>query len=271
MAHDIAQALRNAFSSWTPFDDDRSTAQDVLNEARDKSGAQREVVMLQLANTSATQKWEPGEVRSAVKQIKAAQNKNNPTLNTFMSEVVAVSLPHARERAAALLTIIKDAFAAEKDNDGKDKPCRKAFSRVYKAWVEVCRMAGRNEDTPHNVAEFVALAKASDPDLDYEKVAKRLARIQALLAGFAQDFPVTGFASIDKYLDAIDEKALKAARAAKLKAEAKTEADRMASHRLADVPVHAPAETIDAPIPEVVQEVEPAQGVVSLDEQLEIA
>jgi hypothetical protein len=60
----------------------------------------------------------------------------------------------------------------------------------------------------------VEIAKVAAPDLDFAKVFKRLRAIRAQIAGFAQDFPVPGFADVIKYIDAIEKEDLKASREA---------------------------------------------------------
>jgi hypothetical protein len=61
-------------------------------------------------------------------------------------------------------------------------------------------------------ADLVSYAVTCDPDLDYAKVAKRLASIRAQLDSFAKDFPVSGISDCADFLKDITEKDLKVSR-----------------------------------------------------------
>jgi len=61
-------------------------------------------------------------------------------------------------------------------------------------------------------SEVVKWAVANNPDIDYEKVHKRLRAIRGQLDAFAKDFPVEGLTTCVEFLDEIDADELKASR-----------------------------------------------------------
>jgi hypothetical protein len=123
-----------------------------------------------------------------------------------------------RRHVPAFFALADAAWTAEGDakptkkGEVVAKPLRKAFQRKYHLVVNTMFNAAKGGRVFTEAADLVSYAVTCDPDLDYAKVAKRLASIRAQLESFAKDFPVSGLSDCADFLKDITEKDLKTAR-----------------------------------------------------------
>lgn len=214
----VAAEFTKVFDKIMSADSERGDARDVLAAASETSTNTRLAALVSLAGGAIAGNWSAYDVEQALDKSLSRRNAVDASIKTFASEIKRACHTKARNHVAAYVALASDAWKDEGDNVKADKkaptPCRKAFARQYHL---VQRMLGEAVDGGRvfaSVADICDYAAANDPDLDYGKVFKRLRAIRAQIAGFAQDFPVPGFADVIEYIDAIEKDDLKTSREA---------------------------------------------------------
>jgi uncharacterized small protein (DUF1192 family) len=172
----------------------------------------REERLVALAGTAMMGQWTEQEVERGFEAAKPQLGLQENSSVTLLGQVKRACHPHVRPHAAVLAKLAHEAWDAEAKSDSQ--PCRKAFKRcdhlvVNYLFKEVLEN-GRIFQKP---SEVVAYAIARDPDVDYQKVLKRLRDIQKQWQDFTRDFPVPGADKVNEYFAAIgkNKKHLKAA------------------------------------------------------------
>lgn len=219
----------------------------------------REGIMVALADLSMKGQWSAGDVKSAARTAAGLSAKidSEKALATFIGEATKAMLPTVRSHVPSLVHVRDLAWQAETMAYAEDKdtptPLRKAFSRGYHALMRMMKLADEGR-VIENVEELLEYAAECDPDLDLDKVKKRLKSIRDALAGFYSDWPVDDIQVCMQALDEVSDGALKASRAG---IAAETEA-RLQAHPLRDLPKQ----------PEPVEETEEVSEEFDLDDVL---
>lgn len=221
----IAQQIRGAVTDFTDANKLKVSAADDAKALAKAEVNTRESIMITLADLSQTGQWTNGEINLAAAraaEIRQAQGQgSNDTssekaLATFIGESKRAMHPNVRSHVKRIIELRDEAWDNESyqlEADPKaPKPLRKAFARKYHMLIQ---MFGETADgrvfSDHS--EILDWAAACDPDLDLDKVKKRLERIKQELVAFYTDWPVDDIQVCVDALNDVTEKALKASRA----------------------------------------------------------
>lgn len=213
---DIARQIRGAVTPVLGPQAERADAKELLTAASQAEVSCREGIMVNLASLSQVGQWTTQEIGAAAG--KAAAMTNNETekaLATFIGETKRAMHPSVRAHVPGLIQLREMVWTAETEQRKADRdaptPLRKAFSRSYHLLIAMFGEAaeGRVFVTAQHVLDF---ASERDPDLDLDKVTKRLAGIRDMLVKFYADWPVDDIQVCVDALNEVDKKALKASR-----------------------------------------------------------
>lgn len=252
-AEAIVGALRAATSPVLNANAEVAAASDVLQDLSSKRTSLRMTTLVDTAAASQMGQWSLAEIEAGLGEVLRTHNDTTTrkTLETFLGEVKAAAHPRSRAHVTHLRDACMQAWAAEDVPENTDKPCRKAFPRLYQMTVRAFRLAADTGTVMEGVDGVIAWARACDPDLNINKVLSRLKSIQASLAAFSQDWPVPAFTAIDEYLDKVTKGELARARKGKLDAEMAAENERLGKVPLAPLPAAVKARaapTVVAPV-----------------------
>jgi len=173
--------------------------------------------MVTLADLSQRGQWTEAEVNAAAAKAAAmSNNDSDKALQTFIGETKRAMHPSVRSHVPALVSLRDLVWNAETEHKKADKnaptPCRKAFARAYHMLIQMFgeTQSGRILSTH---ADVLAWAEEHDPDLDLDKVLKRLQGIRDQLTRFYTDWPVDDIQVCIDALNEVDKKTLRNARA----------------------------------------------------------
>lgn len=231
---EIANTIRAALSPIIDADAVKADAQSEFQAAVADATGTRLSVIVALANASRMGAWTQSEIATAVVAAGKVGNAALPkSVATFVAEAKRAMSPKVRDYAPAIVGVVGIAWEAEGEQD-KDapRPLRKAFKRQYHCVLQAFGLA-EDGTVLRETTDVLDWARARDPDLDYGKVYDRLQAIRKELTAFAADFPVDGFVEVDAFLSEITKERLKACR----EAIAQRDDERLAGHKLTDVPV----------------------------------
>lgn len=212
---DIVRQIRGAALNVLPTDVTAKQAREAAQAASMGHTLNREGIMVTLANLSMNNQWSASDVKNAARVAAGLSTKieAEKSVATFIGEATKAMLPNVRSHVPSLVHIRDLAWDAETLAKAEDTeaptPLRKAFSRGYHCLMQMMKLAeeGRVIDT---VPELLAFAAERDPDLNTERVMKRLAGIRKHLEAFYHDFPVDDIQVCVDALNEITEKQLKA-------------------------------------------------------------
>lgn len=234
---DIVRQIRGAALPFLGSDATSKDAREASQQASQAHTLNREEIMVALAELSMQGQWSAGDVKTAARTAAGLSTRveSEKALATFIGEASKAMLPKVRSHVPNLVHVRDLAWEAEKLAYAEDKdsptPLRKAFSRGYHCLMQMMVLA-ENGRVIENVSELMEWAAERDPDLDIEKVKKRLKSIRDTLAAFYSDWPVDDIQVCMQALDEVSEGSLKASRAGIASA---AEA-RMQAHPLRDLP-----------------------------------
>lgn len=215
---DIARQIRGAALPFLGTDASRKDAADASQLAATHHTNNREGIMSELALLSQAGQWSSGEVKGAAKIAAdmSAKIETEKAMATFIGECKRAMHPKVRAYVSDMIAVRDLAWEAERAAYAEDKdtptPLKKAFSRGYHCLIAMFGETEENSRVFDSVGELLAFAAERDPDLDLDKVKKRLARIRDQLAGFYADWPVDDIQVCIDALNEVDAKALRNAR-----------------------------------------------------------
>ncbi len=232
---DIVRQIRGAALPFLGANEQYVDARSAAEAAANGLTSSRETIMGVLADLSRTGQWTAGEVKAAANTAAGlSNNEKEKALATFIGQCKKAMNPKVRSFVAQLVAVRDLGWEAETLAIAEDKeaprPLRKAFARGYHCLMELMSLA-EDGRVIGDVAELLAFAAERDPDLDMDKVRKRLASIADTLAGFYRDWPVDDIQLCVDTLNEITEKALRASRT-------------VPSTTVVDMPVRAPAPVV---------------------------
>lgn len=213
---DIARQIRGAVTPFLGANATKMDASEALQAAANSETAMRETIMVNVADLSHSGQWSTGEIGAAAAKAAAMSNNDSEkALATFIGETKRAMHPFVRAHVPALIALRDMVWQSETEMRKADKdaptPLRKAFARSYHLMIALFGEAaeGRVFTTAQDVLDFAA---ERDPDLDLDKVKKRLDAIRDQLVKFYADWPVDDIQVCIDALNEIDKRALKVSR-----------------------------------------------------------
>lgn len=209
----IIDTMQAALTPVKAADQEKVDAASMLKGAREGATGAREGALLNVAKLAAAQAWTDAEIHAASKQVAADSNsKTEKSVATFIGELKLVSHPKVRGMAETAHVALSSAWEEEGTLDKSDpRPLRALWARKYHAWIAILGLAQKGmvlADAP----AMIDFARANDPNLDAEKVHKRLQTIIGSLQSFADDFPMGDLATAIQLLNMIGKRELMASR-----------------------------------------------------------
>ena len=189
----VAAAIFTALRPILNADDTAAEARDLATQARDGAMGAREAMLITVAKISADAQLTKGDV-DRVATLVANQNNDKDrkkTIATLCAEIKNAAHPSVRNHVPSLVSEINDAWAIEQEAFKADKsaprPLAALFKRRYHVMTGVFKQVAMGNLLLTGDA-IVAYARANDPNLDAEKIHKRLASLIGQLQDFHHDF-----------------------------------------------------------------------------------
>lgn len=272
--NDIANQIRSTCMGI--MEDTRAVTR--LTEARDAlSGGlqnQRLVIAREIARISSAGKWTDSDIKNAAKRaVKGAGNDGpkdsaDKTLATFISEVKLFALPKIREQANVIIDACQEAWDVESalleatkaaDRGELHTPLHKLTKRLYHLTLSVTRAVKDGEWNVETSDDVIAYAEYHDPDVDHERVAKRLESMLSALQDIVRDFGNKDVALAAEYLAEVTADDLMKSRVVMREAERAEQAAQ--TETTIGVTIN-PTTVVNNTTPEI------AEGVASIDDLL---
>jgi len=215
----LAQHVRGVLASFTTARDENALARKRAQDASDSEVNVREVIITTLADYSQVQQLTENEITAIAAKVVTSENDeaSQRTIQQFIGECKRAMNPKVRARVPSLIALRDLCWTSELEHKKADSteptPFRDAFKRKYHMMLAMfdAEASGRSLNDHPDVLAFAEYTSEVQRT-NTAKVLKRLEGITKELISFHKDFPVDDISVCIDALQAVDAKALKAAR-----------------------------------------------------------
>ena len=223
--NDIAEQIRNTCLAITEPHREMLGHKDAAKELNGTLNNERLRIAQEIADLSTKGKWTESDIKEATKRAakggndtKGKKDRTDKTLATFISEVKLFAAPKIRGQAKDIIAFCAEAWEAENvqladpDTEASELPVHKFTKRLYHLTMSVTRAVNKGV-TVHSAEDVSEWCKLNDPDLDHEKIAKRLENVIDLLNDIVRDFGNQDVAQAAEFLGLVTADDLRNSRA----------------------------------------------------------